>query len=173
MSINDPQLNISVKITFYFNILEQSILDFFWELPIYGPSSGMIWWFWKYRYYHNIDIGCKKYRYYGYRIFCKNNITTTNGSCNREVRLRGYEVTISQIFRNIDRKMKIIFTPEKWWKFFVITENGFDLNNRKPASNSQKTIIQKIAGFSISDEKPFPQIRSLLIGYRMLRCMPI
>ncbi len=34
-SINDPQQNISVKITFYFNILKQSILDFFWELPYY------------------------------------------------------------------------------------------------------------------------------------------
>ncbi len=33
MSINDPQQNISVKITFYFSILKQSILDFFWELP--------------------------------------------------------------------------------------------------------------------------------------------
>ncbi len=32
MSINDPQQNISVKINFYFNILKQSILDFFWEL---------------------------------------------------------------------------------------------------------------------------------------------
>ncbi len=32
-SINDPLQNISVKITFYFNILKQSILDFFWELP--------------------------------------------------------------------------------------------------------------------------------------------
>ncbi len=32
MSINDPQQNISVKITFYLNILKQSILDFFWEL---------------------------------------------------------------------------------------------------------------------------------------------
>ncbi len=29
MSINDPRQNISVKITFYFNILEQSNLDFF------------------------------------------------------------------------------------------------------------------------------------------------
>ncbi len=29
MSINDLQQNISVKITFYFNILKQSILDFF------------------------------------------------------------------------------------------------------------------------------------------------
>ncbi len=29
MSINHPQQNISVKITFYFNILKQSILDFF------------------------------------------------------------------------------------------------------------------------------------------------
>ncbi len=35
MSINDPQQNISVKITFYVNILKQSILDFFWELPTY------------------------------------------------------------------------------------------------------------------------------------------
>ncbi len=29
MSINDAQQNISVKITFYFNILKQSMLDFF------------------------------------------------------------------------------------------------------------------------------------------------
>ncbi len=35
MCINDPLQNISVKITFYFNILKQSILDFFWELPSY------------------------------------------------------------------------------------------------------------------------------------------
>ncbi len=35
MSINDPQQNISIKITFYFNILKPSILDFFWELPMY------------------------------------------------------------------------------------------------------------------------------------------
>ncbi len=35
MSINDPQQNISVKVTFYFNILKQSISDFFWELPKY------------------------------------------------------------------------------------------------------------------------------------------
>ncbi len=34
-SINDPQQNISVKVTYYFNILKQSILDFFWELPNY------------------------------------------------------------------------------------------------------------------------------------------
>ncbi len=41
-SINDPQKSISVKITFYFNILKQSILDFFWELPLrneLGASS--------------------------------------------------------------------------------------------------------------------------------------
>ncbi len=29
MIINDPQQDISVKITFYFNILKQSILDIF------------------------------------------------------------------------------------------------------------------------------------------------
>ncbi len=40
---------------------------------VYCQSFGMIWWFWKYRYY--IDIGCKKYRYYRYRISNKNNTT--------------------------------------------------------------------------------------------------
>ncbi len=38
MCIDDPQQNISVKITFYFNILKQSILDFFWELPTHSPA---------------------------------------------------------------------------------------------------------------------------------------
>ncbi len=33
MSIDDPQQNISVKITFYFSILKQSILDFFENYP--------------------------------------------------------------------------------------------------------------------------------------------
>ncbi len=33
MSINDPQQNISVKMTFYFNISKQSILDFFENYP--------------------------------------------------------------------------------------------------------------------------------------------
>ncbi len=33
MNIDDPQQNMSVKITFYFNILKQSILDFFWKSP--------------------------------------------------------------------------------------------------------------------------------------------
>ncbi len=33
MSINDPQQNILVKITFYFNILKRSILYFFLDLP--------------------------------------------------------------------------------------------------------------------------------------------
>ncbi len=37
-SINDPHQNISVKITFYFSILKQSISDFFWELPTYSQS---------------------------------------------------------------------------------------------------------------------------------------
>ncbi len=32
-SINDPPQKISVKMTFYFNIFKQSILDLFWELP--------------------------------------------------------------------------------------------------------------------------------------------
>ncbi len=35
MSIWDSLQKISVKITFYFNIFKQSILDFFWELPVY------------------------------------------------------------------------------------------------------------------------------------------
>ncbi len=36
----------------------------------------MIWWFWKYQYFiDNIDIGCKKYWYYRYRVSCKNNTT--------------------------------------------------------------------------------------------------
>ncbi len=42
MSINDPLQNISVKITFYFNILKQSILDFFWELPTNETLQGYI-----------------------------------------------------------------------------------------------------------------------------------
>ncbi len=39
MSINDPQQNISVKITFYFNISKQSILDFFENYPYYLPTD--------------------------------------------------------------------------------------------------------------------------------------
>ncbi len=38
MSINDPLQKISVKMTFYFSIFKQSILDFFWELPRYHLS---------------------------------------------------------------------------------------------------------------------------------------
>ncbi len=34
MSINNPRQNISVKITFYFNILIQSILDFFLRIAL-------------------------------------------------------------------------------------------------------------------------------------------
>ncbi len=37
MSITDPQQNISVKMTFYFNNLKQSILDFFENHPNLRP----------------------------------------------------------------------------------------------------------------------------------------
>ncbi len=40
MSINDPQQNISVKITFYFNILKQSILDLFENYPSIHIAAG-------------------------------------------------------------------------------------------------------------------------------------
>ncbi len=50
MGINDPQQNLSVKITFYFNILKQSISDCFWELPVcmirlanYSPYKRIIY----------------------------------------------------------------------------------------------------------------------------------
>ncbi len=45
VSINDYQQNISVKIIVYFNILKQSILDFFWELPwSYFWDNALIHW---------------------------------------------------------------------------------------------------------------------------------
>ncbi len=41
MNINDPQQNISVRITFYFNILKQSILDFFLRIILKWAMSGL------------------------------------------------------------------------------------------------------------------------------------
>ncbi len=62
----------------FFNFYQYSVIS---PVPvIYGRSSVTIWWFWKYRYYiDNIDIDCKKYWYYRYRISCKNNTTILNG----------------------------------------------------------------------------------------------
>ncbi len=65
--INANQILLALLCYKFLNFYEYSIIS---PVPVvYGRSSGT------FDNFDNIDIGCKKYRYYRYQISCKNNTT--------------------------------------------------------------------------------------------------